>query len=254
MKVQILNRIVGALVIALGTPVAFADSAAPAPQEVLAHYRTLYPNTEFSSVTETAVKGVYEVVMGRNIAYSDQDGKYFLFGHLFDMATQHDLTAERQLTIQRVAFSALPLDQAIVRVQGDGSRKLAVFSDPECPYCQALEPELLKLKDVTIYTFLMPLEQLHPDARAKADHVWCAPDKAAAWENLMLRGLSVPAEKCQSPVDANLKLASEYRISGTPTIVASDGRIKPGMARADALNEWLAAGGTVKSAHRTEVK
>lgn len=254
MKSQILSRIVGAFVIALGTAVAAADSNAPTSHELLAHYRTLYPNTEFSSVSETAVKGVYEVVMGRNIAYSDQEGKYFLFGHLFDMATQHDLTAERQLTIQRVAFSSLPLEQAIVRILGDGSRKLAVFSDPECPYCQALEPELLKLNDVTIYTFLMPLEQLHPEARAKADYVWCASDKAAAWENLMLRGQSAPTKKCQSPVDANLKLAGEYRISGTPTIVASDGRIRPGMARADVLNEWLSADGAAKSAQRAKGK
>lgn len=254
MKLQTLHTAVAALLIGLVPVFAFAEPPTASPQEILAHYRALYPNTEFTSVTETSVHGVYEVVMGRNIAYSDQEGKYFLFGHLFEMATQRDLTTERQLSIQRVAFSSLPLDQAIVRVLGDGSRKLAVFSDPECPYCQALEPELLKLTNVTIYTFLMPLEQLHPDARAKADQVWCASDKAAAWENLMLRGQSVPAEKCQSPVDANLKLAGEYRISGTPTIIASDGRIKAGMARADALNEWLSAGGTAKSAKHTGVK
>ena len=243
-----------ALLIGLSPAFVVADPSTATTQEILAHYRVLYPNTEFTSVTKTNLDGVYEVVMGRNIAYSDLEGKYFLFGHLFEMATQHDLTAERQLSLQRVAFDSLPLKQAIVRVLGDGSRKLAVFSDPECPYCQALEPELLKLTNVTIYTFLMPLEQLHPEARAKADQVWCAADRAAAWENLILRGKLENAEKCQSPVDANLKLAGEFRISGTPTMVAADGRIKAGMARADALNEWLSAGAVAKAVQLPGVK
>jgi thiol:disulfide interchange protein DsbC len=107
-----------------------------------------------------------------------------------------------------VDFASLPLQHAIKSVHGQGRRTLAVFSDPDCPYCKKLEQELAKVDDVTVYTFLMPLEQLHPDSRAKADAVWCSKDRSAAWSALMLDG-KVPKKTkgCQAPHQAVLPLA-----------------------------------------------
>jgi thiol:disulfide interchange protein DsbC len=104
------------------------------------------------------------------------------------MQTQRDLTAERLEKRQRVAFSELPFADAIKTVRGKGERVLAVFSDPDCPYCQRLEGELEKLDNLTLYTFAYPLEGLHPDAKVKAVSVWCAPDRARAWAELMTNG------------------------------------------------------------------
>lgn len=230
------------IVLRIGSAHADTDIPPASPKEVLAHLRLLYPNTEFTSVTPSPLNGIYEVVMGRNVAYVDQVGKHFLFGHLWDMAKQLDITAQRKSEIERVAVESLPLDQAVKRVLGKGERQLIVFSDPDCPFCQSLEPELLKLENVTIYTFLLPLEQLHPEARDKADQVWCAKDRAHAWENLMLRGVRALSEKCDTPIDSNLKLAERFRITGTPTLISGDGRIKPGMMSASSLSQWLSKG------------
>ena len=202
--------------------------------------KELYPNTQVTSVSASVLPGLFEVVMGKNIAYTDASGRYFLFGHLFDMPAQHDLTADRKEQLQRIDFAALPLTDAIKTVHGNGSRVLAVFSDPDCPYCKRLEPELAKINDVTIYTFLMPLTQLHPNARTNAISVWCAADRAKAWEQFMLRGQTTTSRACANPVDRNVALGERLQINGTPTMIAADGRMLPGAASAEQIEAWLA--------------
>ena len=227
---------VTAIVVTMGHSLAAEGTADALAQRL----KQLYPNTQFSAVSESALPGLFEVVMGRNIAYTDAEGRYFLFGHLFDMPAQRDLTAERKDQLQRIDFGQLPLQDAIKTVRGNGSRILAVFSDPDCPYCKRLEPELAKLNDVTVYTFLMPLAQLHPDARSKAVAVWCANDRVHAWGELMLHGRTAASSNCAHPVDRNIALGERLQINGTPTMIAADGRVLPGAASADQIAAWLA--------------
>jgi len=201
--------------------------------------QALYPSTRFGPVDATAWAGVYEVAMGANLAYVDASGQYFLFGHLYDMTTQRDLTAERKDTLTRVDFQTLPLADALKEVRGQGSRVLAIFSDPDCPYCRRLEAELKDLGDVTVYTFLLPLDSLHPEARSKAVGVWCAPEPLQAWRDLMLQGQTPQASDCLHPVDRNVALAKQLGINGTPTLIAGDGRMMSGAASRQQIDAWL---------------
>jgi thiol:disulfide interchange protein DsbC len=198
-----------------------------------------YPSTRFGAVNPTPWPGVFEVVMGANLAYVDQSGQYFLFGHLYDMKSQRDLTAERKDMLTRIDFEALPLADAMKEVRGDGSRVLAIFSDPDCPYCHKLETDLRDLSNVTIYTFLMPLVSLHPAAHSKAVSVWCAQDRAAAWHATMWRGEVLPQADCPHPVDRNVALGERLGINGTPTLIAADGRMLPGAASKEQIEAWL---------------
>ena len=183
--------------------VAWAAVAAPAlaqpASELPATLKRLYPGTAFDAVASSPMPGLSEVVMGTNVAYVDGSGRYFLFGRLFDMQTQRDLTAERIEQLSAIDFGVLPLEAAIKSVRGTGSRILAVFSDPDCPHCRTLEHALATLDDVTVYTFLYPVEALHPGARDKAIAVWCAPDRPKAWSDLMLRGAAPPPGFLQPP-------------------------------------------------------
>ena len=137
----------------------------PELTSLIGRLQALYPSTRFGEIRPTPWPGVFEVAMGANLAYVDASGQYFLFGHLYDMKAQRDLTAERKDTLARIDFNALPLADAIKDVRGRGSRALAIFSDPDCPHCRRLEAELKSLSDVTIHTFLMPIASLHPQAR-----------------------------------------------------------------------------------------
>jgi thiol:disulfide interchange protein DsbC len=114
----------------------------PELTSLIGRLQALYPSTRFGEIRPTPWPGVFEVAMGANLAYVDASGQYFLFGHLYDMKAQRDLTAERKDTLARIDFSALPLADAIKDVRGRGSRALAIFSDPDCPHCRRLEAEL----------------------------------------------------------------------------------------------------------------
>ena len=227
----------------LGLVLAGTAAAAPplptpgavSPTNFAERLRARYPGTEFGAIAGTVWPGVFEVEMGENLAYVDSSGRYFLFGHLYDMQAQRDLTAERDAERRRIAFSRLPLADAFPEIRGKGERRLAVFSDPDCPYCRQLETSLQGLDNVKIYRFLLPLAALHPEARAKAISVWCAPDPLKAWQGL-LRGDAPPP--------------TEIKIYGTPTLVLGDGRILPGVATLPELERWLGAPGQAGSANR----
>ena len=238
-----IRKFICSLVLAVAASIAITGQSLAADEAgaVAQRLKQLYPNTQISGVSESALPGLFEVVMGRNVAYTDSAGRYFLFGHLFDMPAQRDLTAERKDLLDRVDFATLPLKDAIKTVRGKGSRVLAVFSDPDCPYCKSLEPELAKVNDVTVYTFLFPLTQLHPDARTKAISIWCAADRTKTWEAYMLRGRNPANANCDHPVDRNVALGERLQINGTPTMIAADGRILPGATNATQLEAWLAS-------------
>ena len=216
----------------------------PELNSLIGRLQALYPSTRFGEIRPTPWPGVFEVAMGANLAYVDASGQYFLFGHLYDMKAQRDLTAERKDTLARIDFNALPLADAIKDVRGRGSRVLAIFSDPDCPHCRRLEAELKGLSDVTIHTFLMPIASLHPQARAKAIAVWCAKDRLGAWQALMTRDQVPSSADCAHPVDRNVALAERLGVTGTPTLVAADGRVLPGAASAEQINAWLSRSAT----------
>ncbi len=216
------------------------QTAAPTTTAMAERLQALYPATRFGAVNSTQWPGVFEVVMGANLAYVDETGQYFLFGHLYDMKAQRDLTAERKDSLARIEFSSLPLADAVKEVRGTGARTVAIFSDPDCPYCRRLEAEMKSLTDLTIYTFLMPIASLHPDARSKAITVWCSKDRVAAWHALMWRDEKISAKECPHPVDRNVALGDRLGISGTPTLVAADGRVLPGAASNAQIEAWLA--------------
>lgn len=210
--------------------------------EMLDKLKKLYPSTTFTSVKESPLPNMFEVVMGENIAYVEPNGRYFMFGRLYDMPKQTDVTSARLEEINKIDSSVFDIKDAIKLVKGNGARKLYVFSDPDCPFCKKLESDFKGLTDVTIYTFMMPLESIHPDAKRKAINVWCSKDQAGAWETLMIGNKEAPAATCDHPVDRILALARKLRVTGTPTMFAEDGRKLSGAVGADRISAFLDAG------------
>lgn len=235
------NRTPLAAALAALTATAFAQPLGEAPQNVAAKLKAMYPNTAFTQVRASQLNGLYELVMGDNIAYTDATGRYFIFGHVFDMQQQTDITAQRKREARRSEFPARFLGNAIKTVKGDGSRTVAIFSDPDCHYCKKLEGELARLDNVTIYTFLYPLEAMHPRSKIKAVSVWCAPDRQKAWAQAVLTGTVSKLVACNNPVNDNLVLGSRLGVIGTPTMIAVDGRVLAGAVSAQKLDRWLNA-------------
>jgi len=202
-----------------------------------------YPKFKVQSVTKTPFPGLYEVYLGGQIIYTDADFSFLIAeGRLIDPRNRRDLTGERMEQLTRVDFATLPLAKAIKVVKGNGSRKIAVFSDPDCPYCKKLERnELLGIDNVTIYTFLYPIDSLHPDAASKSRAIWCAADRGKAWQEWILNDqLPKAAAKCDAPLDEVRDLGLRLGISSTPTLILGNGRRLVGAYPAKEIEKALA--------------
>lgn len=201
------------------------------------------PGTQIGAITKTPYAGLYEVVAnGINVFYTDKKGDIALIGKLIDLKTQQDLAERRMQELRKIDFAKLPLEQAIVKVKGDGSRKLAVFSDPDCPFCKQLEKELESVSNVTIYTFLFPLTELHPDSLRKAESIWCSKDRAQAWDDLMLKEkepVAADNKNCETPIRAISGLAHKLWITGTPGMIFGSGKLVPGVLPGKQIEEML---------------
>ncbi|MSQ80672.1 MAG: DsbC family protein [Candidatus Methylopumilus sp.] len=187
----------------------------------------LYPKYKVESIKKTSYSGLYEVFMGGQIIYTDDKFSFLIAeGHIVDPKTKKDLTGERLEDLTKIDFSSLPLASAIKTIKGNGARKLVVFADVDCPFCKRLEKnEFTHLNDITIYTFLFPIEKLHPDAKNKSQLIWCAKDKSKAWLDWSLND-TLPSDKttCEVPTEKNLELGAKLGITSTPTLIFSDGR------------------------------
>lgn len=197
-------------------------------------------NAKVDSVTRMPF-GLYEVVLGSEVLYVDAAVNYIVAGRVFDARTREDLTQKKRDELLRVDFAALPLEHAVKIVRGNGSRVFVTFEDPNCPYCKKLYRDLRNLKDVTIYTFLYPI--LSQDSFEKSKNIWCAKDRAAAWDEYMGDGKAPPAAApdCKHPLQQVLALGQKLDVTGTPTIVFTDGSRLPGAVPPERIEERLNA-------------
>jgi thiol:disulfide interchange protein DsbC len=192
-------------------------------------------------IRRTPVAGIFEVRMGQEIVYTDADGSHLLQGQLIDTRSRRNLTEERMDKLSAVAFESLPLNDAVTLVRGNGSRKLAVFEDPNCGYCKRFERDMQKVNDVTVYLFLIPI--LGADSGEKSRAVWCAKDRAKAWTELMVSDRPAPRVmgECDSTALArNLDFARKHRITGTPTLIFANGKRVPGAIPPSQVEQLLA--------------
>lgn len=176
------------------------------------------------SVAKSPYFGLYEVLVGDEIIYTDEKVTYIFNGSVIDAKTRRNLTEERLQKLSVIKFEDLPLDIAIKQVRGNGKRVVAVFSDPFCPYCRRLDQGLAQMQDATVYTFLYPI--LRKDESAQmSTRIWCSADRAKAYYDFMLNNKEPGAAgECKAPVDKWLALGQKLAIRATPVSFVSNGQ------------------------------
>ncbi len=231
------------VLVLLGPVLALAQAAEPAGKltsEAIIK-RTLegrLGGVKVDAVAKTPYLGLYEVRLDNEILYTDEKMNYIFSGNIIDGKSMQNLTEKRLRDLSAIKWENLPLDAAVKTVRGNGKRMLAIFSDPNCPYCKRFEKELANVDDITIYTFLYPI--LSEDSNVKAKAVWCSADRSKAWSALMLNGTVPAAARCDTPIENNLALARKYHITGTPTLVFANGERVPGAIPQAQLEKLLA--------------
>lgn len=234
-----IRTLVAALVLLLACAHAWADEAQIR--------RTLEPKlggARIEGVQAAPVPGLFEVrfrtAEGMQVLYTDGSGQYVIQGKIYDVRTDRDLTGERLRKLNAIRFEELPLDLAVKIRRGNGSRVMAMFSDPYCPACRQFERQLAKVDDITLYVFMFPV--IRPANKAHSQAVWCSPDRAKAWLELAAAPQpKVPSASpnCANPVDKTLDLGRSLGVSSTPTIYLANGERFTGALPASDLSELL---------------
>ena len=230
-----------------------AGAQDPATERVKAELRKKVTEAPIDVVRKVPYGGLYEVVVGSEIFYTDEKASFLLLGSIVDMKTRENVTELRMRQLNKVAFDQLPIENAIKIVRGNGSRKVAVFADPNCGYCKRFERDLIGVNDITVYYFLYPI--LSPDSVQKSKAVWCAPDKGKAWLDYMVRDMAVPADtSCSTPIEKILEWGKGKRIQGTPTMFFEDGERVPGAIAIADFEKKLAGAKSPAPAPRASVQ
>lgn len=225
------------------TPLMLQKTAVSTPQqEAKRAIKSTLRNTTIHSIHTSAIHGLYEIVAGKNIFYSGPKGRYLVFGHIYDVKTQQDLTANRQQALQPkpvIRWQTLPAQAAII-ANPDKKQKLAVFLDPDCPYCRELVNQLRQIKTIQIHYYLYPLVGVHPNAAYHSSQIWCSQNRLmrlyqiTSGQTLEMKG------NCNlSALKAIKKYGRDHQFNVTPILIRSDGQVHFGYLNKAALLIWL---------------
>lgn len=195
------------------------SAACAAELDVNEALKERFPKLTFDSVTESPVKGVYEVVAKGNVFYFDPVSGHAVFGEMWS-AKGVNVTAATRATIQAAKYSKFQVSLSDAIKIGSGPNEVIEITDPDCPYCRKMHAYWAARSDVTRYVFLMPILQLHPAAKGKSDYILSSSDQIAALDEVM-SGKYDKAPAPTIPLNADLinkqsALVSASGLSGTP--------------------------------------
>lgn len=201
------------------------------------------PKLEITKIESTPIANIYEIISGNKLFYTDSNANYLIIGNIIDLSSKINLTQDKIDTLSKVEFSDLPLNQAIISIKGNGEHKIAVFTDPHCPFCQKLEQTTLKnLDNTTIYYFLLPSIN-HVGAELDAKKILCSENNEKVFLDYMLKGLEIQNNNvsCSNIKLLNLfkNVAQKMNIDATPTIITEDGKVIVGAVSIDYLKQLL---------------
>lgn len=229
----------GTLLAALAVAPARADENA-----VRRQVETRLRDAKVLEVRKLPYAGLYEVALrnaqGVRVIYTDADAKVFVIGSLVDSASGDNLTEARLRKLTAIDWNTLPFDSAITMKRGSGRREIAIFSDPNCPYCQRFEGDLAKVDDITVHIFMYPV--IRPDSVRLSKAVWCSKDRAKAWNDLILKRIEPTAKPdCDTPVDKLVALGHKLGAASTPTWFLRNGEMYKGALPMDEVVPLLDA-------------
>lgn len=214
-----------------------AQKTSPSAARVKLTLQKNYPQLgEIKQVNKANIMGLYEVVAQGELFYTDENARYLISGSIFDLKNGRNITAERTSKLFAVDFDSLPFDLALKRVKGNGLRRMAYFTDPNCSFCKKLEQELQQVDNVTLYIFYLTL---FDGSDKKVQAVLCSKDPIKAWDDLMLNNVMPATGTCNTSTMKVAELSRRLNINGTPALIFADGVLVPGYRPAAELEKAL---------------
>ncbi|MFV2058150.1 MAG: thioredoxin fold domain-containing protein [Thiohalomonadales bacterium] len=247
------KRIMAWLMAATVVPFLFASSVTA--DDNIAGLQTILkkimPRSTPDSIAESILPGLYEVIYGAQVIYISGDGRYMVEGDIFDMQTRVNLTEGKRQGGRLKAVSSIDKDSLIIFKAKDGKTKhvITVFTDIDCGYCRKLHKEMADYNNlgIEIQYASFPRSGVDTASYYKAIYVWCAKDPQKAM-NFAKNGAKleqlktieqVEGKDCSVSIKKHLATAREIGVTGTPTLVMSDGQVVPGYVPAKRLIQML---------------
>lgn len=197
------------------------DKQAPGPEPIEETFKKTFPRVAYDAIKPTSMKGFYEVIKGSEIIYFFPEKEYLFVGEIITKEGQ-SVTEERKGDLIMDRAKNIPLEKA-VKV-GNGKNTILEFTDPDCPYCRTASSFLETRKDTTRYIFFYPLP-MHPDAENKIKFIFCAPDKAKAYEDAMKGKLddqkyeACKKQEAEDLLKLHKEIGGKLGVTGTPFFI-----------------------------------
>jgi thiol:disulfide interchange protein DsbC len=202
------------------------SSAHAGEDEIRKSLQSKFPGIgKLEHIVKTPYAGLYEVVVDDQLLYTDSQGEYIFEGNIIDAKSRRDLSGERRRVLFAVDFDKLPLELAVKKIKGNGKRKLAIFTDPNCSFCRRLEKELSGISDVTLYFFMYPI---FPGSDEIVRNVLCSKNPIKAWDDWMLSDIAPAKAVCKTQTEKVLALGQKLHVNGTPNLIFGNGIQSPG--------------------------
>ncbi len=207
---------------------------------LIEEFKRVLPQIQIKDIEFNPDLKMYEILMENadTLVYVTQDFRYSFVGTVIDIQGRRNLTEERLTDWKRVDIEGLNFKNAFPITKGN--RKIALFLDPNCPYCKKLLGEIKQVPNVSVHVFLYPI--LGPDSRQRSSAIWNAEDKQKA----LLSGGAAEATGGQDPVDENLAFGRKHGITSVPTMILEDGRMLKGFMPASRIESYLSQGTSSK--------
>jgi thiol:disulfide interchange protein DsbC len=213
------------------------SSAHAGENEIRKSLQSKFPGIgKIEHIVKTPYAGLYEVIIDDQLLYTDAQGEYLFEGNVIEAKSRRDLSGERRQVLFAIDFDKLPLELAVKKVKGNGKRKLAIFTDPNCGFCKRLEKELSRVTDVTLYRFMYPI---FPGSDEIVRNVLCSKDSNKAWEDWMLSEIAPAKAICDTQTEKVMALGQKLRVNGTPNLIFGNGIQSPGFLPLEELEKNL---------------
>jgi thiol:disulfide interchange protein DsbC len=215
----------------------YAMAGSEAEKSIRDALQKILPDAPVKDIRPTPIDGLSEVLVGSNILYMSNDGKYLLQGSMIDMESRVDLSEERRKEIRTAAIDELGENKMIVFPAKSPKHEITVFTDIDCTYCRKLHREIKDYngKGITVRYVMYPRSGVNTPSYNKAVAVWCEDNQQDALTRAKAGEELTGSTDCDNPVKEHLKLGQVMGLRGTPAIVMADGEMLPGYVPADKL-------------------
>ena len=209
-------------------------------ERAMAAIRSLNAEVQVDRIAAAPLPGFREVVVGGQVIYVSDDGRYLLQGALFDVTAKRDLSQAGLAEVRRELLATVPEKDRIIFAPVDPRYTVTVFTDVECGYCRKLHEDIAEYNRQGIAIEYLAFPRMGPASEdfAKMEAVWCAPDRRRALTEAK-QGKTVKSRACTSPVAMQYDIGQRVGLTGTPMIVTAEGQQMPGYMPPEALRAAL---------------